>query len=58
MLLLSLSIYLNERTGFDSNFTVIDTFCKSCYDMHLVILRHIEKQSNVPHLQLQSEMNM
>ena len=55
---IAISQYLNERTGFDSNFTVIDTFCKSCYDMNLVILRHIEKQSNVPHLQLQSEMNM
>ena len=40
---IAISQYLNERTGFDSNFTVIDTFCESCYDMHLVILRHIEK---------------
>ena len=34
---ITISQYLNERTGFDSNFIVTDQFCKSCYDIHLVI---------------------
>ena len=54
----TISQYLNERTGFDGSVTATDTLCKLCYDMHLVILQHIEKQANAPHIQFQSKISM
>ena len=47
--------HLHEKKGFDARLsTPTDTLCKSCYNMHLVLLQHIEEQASVPHLQLAS----
>ena len=54
----TISDYLHERTGFDARLTPTDTLCKSCYNMHLVLLQHIEEQASVPRLQLQSDISL
>ena len=54
----TISQYLCERTEFGMTFTPTDTFCKSCYDMHLIILQHIEKQTSVPQHCLQSDIQL
>ncbi|SMN12415.1 hypothetical protein SPBRAN_865 [uncultured Candidatus Thioglobus sp.] len=53
---ITVSEYLCERTGCDLSLTPTDTLCKSCYDMHLVILNHIEQLSNEPKTKLKSDI--
>ena len=50
----TVSEYLCNRTGSDPNILPTDSLCKGCYDMHLVILNHIEQQANEPGKKLQS----
>jgi len=54
----TISQYLTERTGFDVNLTLTDTVCKACYDMHLVVMQHIESQASAPHIQFQSDIKL
>ena len=54
----TISQYLTERTGFDVNLTPTDTVCKACYDMHLVVMQHIESQASAPHIQLLSDIKL
>ena len=53
---ITVSQYLHEGTGFDPSLTPTDTLCKSCYDMHLVILNHIERQADEPNNKLKSDI--
>ena len=39
---------LNEYTEFQVALTATDVLCKSCYDMHLVIIKQIESQDSKP----------
>lgn len=39
------SEYLQTRTESDPDLSPTDTLCKGCYDMHLVILKHIDQQA-------------
>ena len=53
---ITVSQYLYQGTGYDSILSPTDTFCKSCYDMHLVILNHIQQQANKPSTKLKSNI--
>ena len=54
----TISNYLHDKTGFDARLAPTDTLCKSCYNMHLVLLQHIEEQASAPHLELQSDISL
>ena len=49
--------YLNEHTEFSLSLTQEDTLCKSCYDLHLVILQNMEKQLT-PQQDLESDIKL
>ena len=51
---ISVSKYLNERTDLMGSVGPSDVLCKSCYDMHLLLLEHINTKE--PHLQLQASI--
>lgn len=40
----TISSYLMETTEFQFNFNQEDSICKSCYDMHIVLLKDIKKK--------------
>lgn len=41
---ITISQYLRDKTGYDVSIEPTDTLCKSCYNMHLVILQDIQRQ--------------
>ena len=53
---LSVTNYLNEHTEFEVTITPTDVLCKSCYDMHLVIIKNMESLDNIP--DLSSDMSL
>ena len=53
---LHIAQYLLNETGTDLCLKKTDTLCKSCYDMHLVILNHIDQQANEPSVKLKSDI--
>jgi hypothetical protein len=53
----AISLHL-QNTGFNFTLTPADTICKSCYNMHLVILNNAVKRSESPTLQLESDIAM
>lgn len=54
----AISMYLQERTESCINITETDTICKSCYDMHLVIIKCIKNQVRVPSIQLSYDIEL
>ena len=47
--------YLNEHTEFNLSLKQEDSICKSCYDMHMVILQNMENEMTPPQ-SLQSDV--
>ena len=50
----TVSQYLSVRTGTHPDLTPDDTLCKGCYDMHWVILNHMEQQQTEPSTKLKA----
>ena len=42
----TVSTYLNDCSEFGVTLSPSDTLCKSCYDMHMAIVQHLEKNDS------------
>ena len=55
----TVSLHLKNTTGFNFDIQPADTICKTCYDMHSIVLKDIENKSEIQSsLQLQSDIAM
>lgn len=55
---ITVSQYLSKHTEFGVSLLPTDCICKSCYDIHVVILRSLEEQAGTPQQNLQSDIDL
>ena len=55
---ITVSQYLSEHTEFSVSLLPTDCICKSCYDIHIVILKSLEEQPGSPQQNLQSDIDL
>ena len=47
-----------EQTGFSLNISASDLICKSCYDMHTIVMKHINKQLDTHESKFESDIEL
>ena len=54
----TISQYLSGQTEFPMSLQPTDIICRSCYDLHMIILRSLENQVGTPMANLQSDIEL